>query len=75
MFQQIENKPYRGEIEKHMASMTLHLHPPSCLKLRVEDLGKARLILERVIMYYIFFGMLYLVSDAAIKLKCSPGDK
>nr|XP_034300942.1 uncharacterized protein LOC105336256 isoform X3 [Crassostrea gigas] len=47
VFQQIENKPYRGEIEKHMTAMTLHLHPPSCLKLRVEDLGKARVILER----------------------------
>nr|XP_019926171.2 uncharacterized protein LOC105336256 isoform X1 [Crassostrea gigas] len=50
VFQQIENKPYRGEIEKHMTAMTLHLHPPSCLKLRVEDLGKARVILERTLL-------------------------
>lgn len=74
MFQQIESKPYRGEIEKHMAAMTLHLHPPSCLKLRVEDLGKARVILKRVIVQYIICMLTCMVSDAAMELKCSPGD-
>ncbi|XP_048774436.2 uncharacterized protein LOC125679335 [Ostrea edulis] len=50
VYHQVADKPYRGEIEKHMAAMTLHLHPPSCLRLGVEDLGKARSILERTLL-------------------------
>ncbi|XP_022327686.2 uncharacterized protein LOC111127006 [Crassostrea virginica] len=50
VFKQIENKPYRREIEKHMSVMSLHLHPPSCLKIGVEDLGKARLILIKTLL-------------------------
>ncbi|XP_061163703.1 uncharacterized protein LOC133172884 [Saccostrea echinata] len=50
VYNQVADKPYRCQIEKQMAAMTLHLHPPSCLQLCVEDLGKARLIMEKTLL-------------------------